>query len=89
MKRIFLVLSVAALMAATMMASALPAFAVPSDENRHGSCRLGGQSDNGAEGCAGNIGGTVENNQTGECKETNQGPFADRKEFRCKGNPNR
>ena len=87
MRRILLVLTVALVMMAMMVASAMPAFAAPQDAN--GTCNLGGHSDNGAEGCAGNIGGTVENDQTG-CKETNQGPFADRKEFRChNGNPNK
>ena len=87
LKRIILLLSVALVMVAMMVASAMPAFAAPQDAS--GTCNLGGHSDNGAEGCAGNIGGTVENNQTEECKETNQGPFADRKEFRCKGNSNK
>ena len=87
LKRIILLLTVALVMVAMMVASAMPAFAAPQDAR--GTCNLGGQSsDTGAEGCAGNIGGTVENNQ-GECKETNQGPFADRKEFRCPGNPHR
>jgi hypothetical protein len=74
MKRIIMVLAVAALMAAMAIASAVPAFAVPSEEDRHGTCLIGGRSDKGARGCAGNIGGHIDT-QNAECKNINRGPF--------------
>ncbi len=82
MRRIIMVLSLAAIMTAVMAASAITAFAVPSEENAHGSCRVGGQSpdDKGARGCAGNIGGHIDtqnrgNNDNDECENINRGPF--------------
>lgn len=74
MKRILLVLMVAALMAAMAMATAVPAFAVPSLDTPHGTCGIGGHSDNGARGCAGNIGGHIDT-QNAPCKNINRGPF--------------
>jgi hypothetical protein len=75
MRRILLVLAVAALMAAMAMATAVPAFAVPSEFTRHGTCDpIGGPSDNGASGCAGNIGGFIDTKHK-DCKNINRGPF--------------
>jgi hypothetical protein len=76
MRRIILLLTAAALMAAMAMATAVPAFAVPSLDTRHGTCFLGGHSpDNkGARGCAGNIGGQIDT-QNATCENINRGPF--------------
>src|SRR3954447_6007267 len=74
MRRIILLLTTAALMAAMAMATAVPAAAVPSPDTRHGTCDLGGPSVNSASGCAGNIGGFIDTHNM-PCKEINRGPF--------------
>ncbi len=61
----------------TIAGAPLSAAAAPQDA--HGTCGVGGPSQNGATGCAGNVGGVIfaPNN---ECRQINQGPF---NEFSC------
>jgi hypothetical protein len=60
-QRIVVLLTVVAL----MVAMAMPAFAA-GPQTPHGTCRVGGPSDNGAHGCAGNVGGFIENQHAKE-----------------------
>ena len=56
-KRIAVLLRVVAMMVAMMVAMAAPAFAAP--QTAQGTCGVGGPSDSGASGCAGNVGGHI------------------------------
>jgi len=78
MKRIMMLLTVALVMAAMMVAMAMPAFAAPPPQ---GTCDVGGPSGNGASGCAGAVGGFIDTEQQ-ECKDINRGPF-NNNEFSC------
>jgi hypothetical protein len=71
-RRVLLVLTVAALMVAALTITAAGAFAAPQSE--HGHCGVGGPG-SGAFGCAGNVGGFIAT-PNGQCKEINQGPFS-------------
>ena len=74
-----LLVVVALVMAAMMVAMAMPAFAAPRFPT--GTCGVGGPSDNGASGCAGNVGGSIVTEQQG-CRDINRGPFNEN-EFGC------
>ncbi len=63
-------------LAALAAIGTVPAFADPSEA--HGTCRIGDGSDNGAFGCAGNVGGFIVTPQ-GKCIDQNT-PFS---EFSC------
>ena len=73
MKRMILLFVVSAIL---VLALAVPAFAAPSGS---GTCRVGGQSEEGASGCAGSVGGAIETPHQG-CKQINQSRF---NEFAC------
>ena len=76
MKRIMMLMTVALVVAAMMLAMAMPAFAAPRPPGQ-GTCDIGGLMGEGASGCAGNIGGFIVTEQQG-CKDIG-GPFIDKK----------
>jgi hypothetical protein len=78
MRRIMMMVTVALVTAMMMVAMAMPAFAAPQSAN--GTCGVGGPSDNGASGCAGNEGGDIITENQG-CREINRGPFHSEEEF--------
>jgi hypothetical protein len=63
-------------LAALVAIGTVPAYADPSES--HGTCRIGDGSDNGAFGCAGNVGGFIVTPQ-GKCIDQNT-PFS---QFTC------
>ena len=77
MKRRIVVLLTVVLMVAMMVAMAAPAFAAP--QTAQGTCGVGGPSDSGASGCAGNVGGFIITKNQG-CREINRGPFRSEEE---------
>lgn len=77
MKRIIMILTVALVLAAMMVAMAMPAFAAPPPQ---GSCEVGGVRGK-VSGCAGAVGGFIDTEQQG-CRDINRGPF-NTGEFSC------
>ena len=75
LRRALMVCVLALILAAMMVAMAMPAFAAP--QSSIGTCGIGGPSGNGASGCAGNVGGSIVTEQQG-CKDIG-GPFEDKK----------
>ena len=77
MRRMILMLTVAALMVAALTITAAGAFAAP--QEAHGTYGVGGPSFSSTEesafGCAGNVGGFIVTENQG-CREINQGPFS-------------
>ena len=73
-----MMVTVAVVTAAMMASMAIPAFAAPQSAN--GTCEVGGASDNGASGCAGNVGGFIITKNRG-CRDINRGPFHSEEEF--------
>jgi hypothetical protein len=72
-----LMVVVALVMAAMMVAMAMPAFGAPPPQ---GSCEVGGVRGE-VSGCAGAVGGFIDTEQQG-CKNINRGPF-NNNEFSC------
>jgi hypothetical protein len=73
MRRIVLLVTLVVVMATMMVAMAMPAFAAPQEP--HGTCQVGGTG-SGAQGCAGNVGGFIVNENAEEpLRCINNGPF--------------
>ena len=65
---------VGAMGTATTLGAIQNAHAAPSQEDSHGTCLIGeGNHGQGASGCAGNVGGFIENRNG--CRNINEGPF--------------
>jgi hypothetical protein len=77
LRRALMVCVLALILAAMMVAMAMPAFAAPPPQ---GSCEVGGVKGK-VSGCAGAVGGFIDTEQQG-CRDINRGPF-NTGEFSC------